>query len=430
MILFASNVVSLPESYGQDMDYKSEAIEMFRQEDYPEAIELMTLAKLQNPDDPEVHYYLGFFLHYQAYDSRPLSGYDFAYSEQIFAHLKKAIELKPDYGDAKYFYGAECSANAFNAMQSRDAERLRFFYDKAFDIGAYPRWLTEFGNNLLDQCDNDAILFTGGNADFDVCSYLQLLEDYRTDITIIPISNIDRPWYVRFLKEGLDGAFKKINVNLTDAQIEDIRPFKWKATTVEIPLSESLIVKYNLPVGQTMTWYVEPDLTSDRSHSKMAGDNPEKRTYLSPQRAMLLHIIEANNWGRPIYFSNLGDDFFLGGLETFRRSFGLVSELMPFETAETDYTLNPTDLENTILNQDHFADFNDVLKNNIPRISGVVRAYYNAVLMLSQSYYASKDKEKLKKLIDFYNHHLLIGFDEQLENQVNNMLGQMVGLTD
>ena len=54
--------------------------------------------------------------HYRAYDSRPLTGYDFSYSEKVFHYLDQAIELKPNYGDAKYFYGAECSANAMKAV--------------------------------------------------------------------------------------------------------------------------------------------------------------------------------------------------------------------------------------------------------------------------------------------------------------------------
>ena len=197
-------------AYPQEMTLKEQALEEFKKEHYNEAIDLLKKALSESPNDAEIYYYLGWFNHYRAYDSRPLKGYDNSYSEQIFKYLDKALELDPNYGDAKYFYGAQCSGNAFIAMQNYDADKLNYFYQRAYDKGAYPNWLIEFGKNLLSSCDLNAILFAGGNADFDICSYLQLCENFRTDITVIPIGNIDRPWYVRFLKMVLKMVLEKL----------------------------------------------------------------------------------------------------------------------------------------------------------------------------------------------------------------------------
>ena len=169
--------------FAQEINLKEKALEEFKNEHYDEAIVLLKKALIKNQNDAEIYYYLGFFNHYRAYDSRPLNGYDFSYSERIFEYLNKAIELNPNYGNAKYFYGAECSGNAFLSMQNSDVEKLKYFYKLAYDKGAYPDWLIEFGKNMLNTCGKDAILFTGGNADFDVCSYLQLHQALRTDIT-------------------------------------------------------------------------------------------------------------------------------------------------------------------------------------------------------------------------------------------------------
>jgi hypothetical protein len=69
---------------GQVPNLKEQALEKFREEHYDEAIALLEQAAKLTPDDAEVFYYLGWFNHYRAYDSRPLSGYDFTYSERIF----------------------------------------------------------------------------------------------------------------------------------------------------------------------------------------------------------------------------------------------------------------------------------------------------------------------------------------------------------
>ncbi|MFR3489567.1 MAG: tetratricopeptide repeat protein [Alistipes ihumii] len=205
-LLFALSFFLLAfRSPAQVRGLKEQALESFRRERYDEAVALMERAAEADPTDAESWYYLGFFNHYRAYDSRPLKGYDLSYSERVFSYLDRALELDPSLGDARYFYGAECSANAFHAMRERDLERLRHFYEKAFLKGAYPPWLLELGRNMLDGCDRDAILFAGGNGDFDVCSYLQLHEGYRRDVSVLPVGYTDRPWYAGYLRDGSKG---------------------------------------------------------------------------------------------------------------------------------------------------------------------------------------------------------------------------------
>ena len=82
---------------------KEQALESFRQERYDEAVALMERAAEADPTDAESWYYLGFFSHYRAYDSRPLKGYDLSYSERVFSYLDRALELDPSLGDARYF---------------------------------------------------------------------------------------------------------------------------------------------------------------------------------------------------------------------------------------------------------------------------------------------------------------------------------------
>lgn len=398
----------------QEKTLKEQALEEFKKEHYNEAIDLLEKASKQTPDDAEIFYYLGWFNHYRAYDSRPLSGYDFSYSEQIFKYLDKALELKPDYGDAKYFYGAECSGNAFIAMQNYDTEKLKHFYKLAESKGAYPEWLKEFGRNFLNSCEENAILFSGGNADFDVCLYLQLHENFRKDITLIPIGNIDRPWYVQFLKKGMDNAIRKIEINLTENQIMDIHPFKWDTTNVSIKISERDKQKFGLPENYTMQWQVTPDLFSERMHSKIESEKAKKRAYLSPQRAILLLIVEDNFFQRPVYFSNFCSPALFGGLNAYFQNCGLVSRLTPLLTKETEFALDYEAMEK-LLQEKNIVNFKTLIKNDMPRISGmIVSGYYNIIFNLSGKY----DREKKEKLKQLFEKHLKIGYDTEFENEV------------
>ena len=165
---------------------------------------------------------------------------------------------------------------------------------------------------MLNACDSNAILFAGGNVDFDIGLYLQLLQNYRTDITLVPIGNIDRPWYVKFIKQGLEGSVRGINLSLSDDQIYDMHPYKWRSTEIKIPVSPLTLKKYECDDSYEMIWTVEADLTSNRQHSKMEDEELKNRTYLSPQRAILLQIVEDNFNERPIYFSKLSNQEFFG----------------------------------------------------------------------------------------------------------------------
>jgi hypothetical protein len=407
---------------GQVQNLKEQALEEFKNEQYNKAIALLERAAKLTPDDAEVFYFLGWFNHYRAYDSRPLKGYDFEYSTRIFDYLDKALILNPGYGDAKYFYGAECSANAFQAMQNSDAEKLKYYYKLADEKGAYPAWLKEFGRNFLNSCDKNAILFTGGNADFDVCLYLQLHEQVRTDITLIPIGNIDRPWYVRFLKIGLRGAVKRVDLNLTDEQILDMHPYKWEPSIVPIAVSEGDKGEFGLNNSYQLQWLVNPDLFSDRMHSQIESEPAKKRSYLSPQRAILLQLVEDNFSQRPICFSNFCSPMLFSGLEVYFQNCGLVSRLIPVQTKHTDYSFDYDKMEN-LLQDINTNEFKTLLHSDMPRISGIIVAgYYNTLLNLYDKYYKTNNKNAKVQLKQLFEKHLKIGYDPEFENEIQKKL--------
>lgn len=403
---------------------KQQALEHFRLEQYGEAIDLLEAALQEAEQDAEIYYYLGFFNHYRAYDSRPLSSYDENYSRQVFTYLDQALELDPNYGDAKYFYGAECSANGLQAMQNRDLGKLKYFYQLAWEKGAFPDWLAEFGLNLLNSCRENAILFTGGNADFDVCLYLQLQQNIRPDITLIPIGNIDRPWYVKFLKTGLENGIRPVSLKLTDQQIEDLHPFKWKTAEIDIPLTAEIKACHGLPPDHRMTVNLEPDLLSGREHAKIQEETPALRTYLSPQKAMLMQIIEDNLAERPVYISGLADPFFYEGLAGYLQFCGLVHRLLPFRPAETGRDIDPADLEK-LLRADNFSQLPDLRKNDIPRINHLIYNYHKSLLILAGYYYEKGQSAKIEELAGFYREYLAIGFDPGYEADCLKYLEQL-----
>lgn len=373
----------------QKVDLKQEAAVEFEKGDYPEAISLLKQVASENPNDAEINYHLGYYIHYLCYDSRPLTGYDEKWSDEILEYLNKAIILNPKFGNAYYFIGAEYGARFQNAMRERDIKKMRKELRTGREKGGYPDWLIEYARNILRSCEPDAILFTGGDAEVNPIRYLQVIEDHRKDITVIPVALLERPWFVMLLQEGFKDIFIPAPISLTQEQILDLHPYKWQTNKIKIPISRSELEKYNIsPQDSIMEWELEPDLSSD------------SRTFLSAKRALIADIIETNRWKRPIFFTLGCSRSHMAGLDKYMKLCGLVRRLLPFETEKYGLSLNPQKIEAVLLQSEHYRYFADVKEHDMPRASRILNNYYVALLNLANHYIETGNKDRAKEILD------------------------------
>jgi hypothetical protein len=228
---------------------------------------------------------------------------------------------------------------------------------------------------------------------------------------------------VKFTRDGLDGAFRKVNINLTDRQIMDIRPYKWKSTPINIPISQAMRNELKLDKDFQFKWIVEPDLVEpDYLADKGTGEQAQARTFLSPRRAMLLQIVENNFVDRPIHFSNFANPVFFAGLNPFFENRGLTSRLLPIETANTKHSHDFSKFEN-FLTAENLKDFHTMKTHDMPRVSwGFIWGYYTATIELARHYKETNQTEKLENLINIFKTYLAIGMDEENEVAVLNWL--------
>ncbi|HOS83652.1 MAG TPA: hypothetical protein PK199_01920 [Bacteroidales bacterium] len=409
----------------QEKTFKQQALEQFKQEKYPLAISLMEQALQENPKDAEVYYYLGFFTHYNAYDSKPLRGYNSEYSQKVLDYFDKALELQPNYGDAKYFYLAECSAHAIKAFQEGKVNEVKGNFEKAFEKGVIPEWGIEFGKNILNSCEKDAILFTHGDFAFNMCMFVQLHYNYRNDVSVVPLALLDRPSFDIVLQQQKDSDYLRgVDLGITKEQILDMHPYKWDTTTVHIPITPQVMKEFSLPKNYTMDWVITPDLHSERQVSRIPGAPIKKQAYLSPTRAMLLAVVETNAWNRPIYFTNNFEYYFLAGLQEYFQDCGLVSKLTPLKTDNTSFQMQVSAFEKLVLHTD-LKNFKDIIANNQPRISWNIRMYDEAYLTLAQHYQSQGTQDKISQIIDCYKQNLHIGFDAEHEKYMISKLEEM-----
>ncbi len=411
--------------YAQDKSFKEQAIEQFKNENYPLAINLMEKALNKNSNDAEVYYYLGVFNHYNAYDSTPLKGYNNDYSNKILKYLEEALRLNPKYGNARYFYFTQCSADAVKAYQQNNLSEIKTCFEKAFKKGVIPSWAIELGKNMLNSCENDAILFTHGDFSLNICLFVQLHYGYRKDISVIPLTLLDRPSFDLALNKNKNSEIiRGVDLGISKEQILDMHPYKWDTTTVSLSIPLNLIKQYSLQKDYKFDWKVEPDLYSERTVSRIKGAEIKRQAYLSPTRAMLLNIIETNKWTRPIYFTNTFEKYYLAGLDKYFQYCGLVSKLTPMKTKDTPYEINESTLIDLVFNK-KLKNLKTIIDNDEPRVSNIIYLYYGSYYSLAEHFKSVGKYDEISKIIQKYKQNLLIGFNSKNENSYLEELVKM-----
>ncbi len=194
-----------------------------------------------------MYYWLGRYAHYKVSDSRPYPGKSDQWSrEEVLKPLQKAVELNPNFGDAKYFLAAEYGARAMEALRRGDVEQYKQELLDAKSWGGFPAHAIEHGRNILKSCDPNTILIVNGDAHTNVLQYLQVIEGYRKDVSVLALAYLERPFFIKIIRDGIPGIYKPVPINMNDNLIMEMHDYKWRENDVIIPVSEQTRKKYNL----------------------------------------------------------------------------------------------------------------------------------------------------------------------------------------
>lgn len=99
-------------------------------------------------------------------------------------------------------------------LQANPWDRKFFEHDRSENTIGY-----EYAYNILAGLDEDAIIFTNGDNDTFPIWYLQAVEKFRTDVTVVNLSLVNLNWYVKQLKK----ADPPLDISFSDKEIDDLR---------------------------------------------------------------------------------------------------------------------------------------------------------------------------------------------------------------
>lgn len=131
------------------------------------------------------------------------------------------------------------------------------------------------------------------------CWYLQAIEHWRTDVTIVDMYLLNASWYPVYLKNG-----GKINFGYTEAELDTLSYCRW--------ISQPITIQNPADTQQVFSWQLKP--------AYYAG-------YLLRSHRLVLDILQQNLFQRDIYFTEASDSSYNLFLGDYLTSEGVVARL-------------------------------------------------------------------------------------------------------
>lgn len=223
-----------------------------------------------------------------------------------------------------------------------------------------------YGYNILQSCEPNAVLYTAGDNDTFMAWYLQIVEGVRADVTVINMPLSNTAWYLKSLMTYQSD----MPWTLTADSLSEIQPTAWETDTIRVMKFDDSTLSLEIVVKPTI---------ADR--------------YILPQARVLLNLLQGNRWRRPLYFTTGFGQQLPFNLSEYARFDGLVWRVTPEDSAREAITR----LEENILYNYRYEGISGV-KYYDKTLLSVIKSYYMPFGYLAQNYMRRQDEKNLERL--------------------------------
>ncbi|WP_462249566.1 glycosyltransferase family 117 protein [Ekhidna sp.] len=224
--------------------------------------------------------------------------------------------------------------------------------------------------NLLDSCEKNAVLFTGGDNDTFPLWYLQDVEGFRTDVRVKVMSYFNADWYINQLTRRyydspplaltLKKAYNEYGpYNPLYIYEKTDSPILWDRYMEALKRESQQLI---LPGTNESKFFYLPSkkviIPTSKGELKVTING---RT-LPKSELAILDLIYSNDWQRPIYFNFTGLNSLQSDLRPYLIQEGLVYRLKPSVNSSDEI---PMDIEKSQLNLVDKADYSNLNNESV-----------------------------------------------------------------
>ncbi|MFA7361274.1 MAG: DUF2723 domain-containing protein [Candidatus Kapaibacterium sp.] len=185
----------------------------------------------------------------------------------------------------------------------------------------------DYAYNILQSCEKDAILITNGDNDTFPLWCLQAAYGVRQDIRILNLSLAGTDWYNLQLKNEKPYSSMTVPMTFADAQLANpdfLRPREWDEKKIQVLDVPSEVYPDTMQVKPEKIIFTVPATIRQKSGNRTI-------TGIKFNDILVLDIIKANKWKRPIYFSATVSPENFVGLGDYLILEGMAHKLLPYK---------------------------------------------------------------------------------------------------
>jgi len=269
----------------------------------------------------------------------------------------------------------------------------------------------EFAYNLLNSCEENAILFTGGDNDTFPLWYVQEVEGFRTDIRVVNLELFVSDWYVEQKQQPENGTppvplTMKPQEYAGDANMVF---YGYRSKNINIPVYADELVRNGVIKPS------EAELVDSVMVWPFKGRGSETQPYILRKDTAVINMVmnvAKDGWKRPIYFANTINPSSFIGLTDFLQMEGMAYRVLPIKKSNTTTNdiyygrINQEKMYDNVINKFKYTNLDDPSVSYDEHIRKVIVNNYRTTFIRLMNSYADQVRrlqarnDQLRKLME------------------------------